>query len=79
MIYAETYFDKAVDDALEEMSRKENKTMLHIKFEYMDAYSNGKWNRQECYVSSVAECKKIYGLDAGDCEYRIVSVEEVKG
>lgn len=27
MIYAETYFDKAVDDALEEMSRKENKTM----------------------------------------------------
>lgn len=27
MIYAETSFDKAVDDALEEMSRKENKTM----------------------------------------------------
>lgn len=27
MIYPETYFDKAVDDALEEMSRKENKTM----------------------------------------------------
>lgn len=27
MIYAETHFDKAVDDALEEMSRKENKTM----------------------------------------------------
>ena len=27
MVYAETSFDKAVDDALEEMSRKENKTM----------------------------------------------------
>lgn len=27
MIYAETSFDKAVDDALEEMSRKEDKTM----------------------------------------------------
>lgn len=52
--------------------------MLHITFEYMDAYSNGKWNRQECYVSSVAECKKIYGPGI-DCEYRIVSVEEVKG
>lgn len=52
--------------------------MLHIKFEYMDAYSNGKWNKQECYVSSIAECKKIYGLDAGDCEYRIISVKEVK-
>ena len=42
----------------------------------MDNYTNGKWNRQERIVSSVAECKKIYGLGI-DCGYRIVSVEEV--
>lgn len=51
--------------------------MLHIVFEYRDAYSNGKWNRQECIMSSVSECVKIYGLGV-DCEYRIISVEEVK-
>ena len=44
----------------------------------MDAYTNGEWNRQECIVSSVAECKKIYGLGI-DCSYRIVSVEEMWG
>lgn len=48
--------------------------MVHVVFEYKDDLSNGKWNRQECYVSSLAECKKIYGLGI-DCEYRIVSVE----
>ena len=52
--------------------------MVHIVFEYMDAYSNGKWNRQECTVSSVDQCKKIYGLGI-DCDYRIISVEEVDG
>lgn len=51
--------------------------MLHIVFEYADAMSNWKWRRQECIVSSIAECKKIYGLGI-DCEYRIISVEEVK-
>ena len=51
--------------------------MVHIVFEYMDAYSNGKWNKQECTVSSVDQCKKIYGLGI-DCDYRIISVEEVK-
>lgn len=51
--------------------------MLHIKFKYRDAYSMGKWNEQECYVGSVAECKRIYGLGI-DCEYEIISVEEVK-
>lgn len=47
--------------------------MLHIVFEYKDAYSNGKWNRQECHMRSVEECKKIYGLGV-DCEYRIIEV-----
>ena len=49
--------------------------MLHIVFEYMDNYSNGKWNRQECTCSSLSECIKFYGLGI-DCEYRIISVEE---
>lgn len=52
-------------------------TMLHIKFEYKDELSHGKWNKQECTVSSLEECIKIYGLGI-DCEYRILSVEEIK-
>ena len=51
--------------------------MLHIVFEYRDEYSGDKWNRQECTMSSVEQCKKVYGLGV-DCEYRILSVEEVK-
>lgn len=50
--------------------------MLHIVFEYRDRYSNGKWNRQECTCNSVQECIDWYGLGV-DCEYRILSVEEV--
>lgn len=51
--------------------------MLHIVFEYQDRYTNGNWSRQECVMSSVQACIKIYGLGA-DCDYRIISVEEVK-
>jgi hypothetical protein len=51
--------------------------MLHIVFEYRDDYTKGKWNKQECYMSSVDECIKFYGLGV-DCEYRIISVEEAK-
>lgn len=51
--------------------------MLHIKFEYADALSNWEWRKQECTVSSVEECKRIYGLGV-DCDYRIISIEEVK-
>lgn len=50
--------------------------LVHIVFEYCDALSDGEWRRQECTVSSVDECKRIYGLGI-DCDYRIVSVEEV--
>ena len=50
--------------------------MVNIEFEYKDKYTNGRWNKQSCTVSSVEECKKIYGLGV-DCEYRIISVEEV--
>lgn len=55
---------------------RKGKNMLHITFEYMDAYSNGKWNRQECTVSSVDKCIELYGLGK-DCDYRIISVEDV--
>lgn len=51
--------------------------MVKVKFKYRDIYTNGEWNEQECIVSSVQECKRIYGLGV-DCEYQIVSVEEVK-
>lgn len=50
--------------------------MKHIVFEYKDKLSNGKWNRQECTVSSLQECIKIYGLGI-DCEYRIISIKNV--
>lgn len=50
--------------------------MLKIKFIYKDKYTNGRWNEQSCIVSSVEECKRIYGLGV-DCEYKIVSVEKI--
>ena len=50
--------------------------MLRIKFEYRDEYTNGQWRTQECVMSSVEECKRLYGLGV-DCEYRIISVEEI--
>lgn len=50
--------------------------MVHIVFEYMDQMSGWEWRRQECTVSSIAECIRIYGLGV-DCEYRIISVTEV--
>lgn len=51
--------------------------MLKIKFKYADEMSHWEWRKQSCIVSSVEECKRIYGLDNGDVEYEIVSVEEV--
>jgi hypothetical protein len=49
--------------------------MVKVKFEYQDEYTNGEWRQQECIVSSVKECKELYGLGI-DCDYRIISVEE---
>ena len=51
--------------------------MVKVVFEYMDRYTNGEQNRQRCIVESVEECKEIYGLGI-DCDYRIISVEEVQ-
>lgn len=51
--------------------------MLKIKFKYRDNYSNWEWREQECQVSSIEECLKIYGLREPDCDYEILSVEEI--
>ena len=57
-------------------TKKERRcSMLHITFEYKDDMSHGEWRKQECVVSSVEECKRIYGLGV-DCEYRILKIEE---
>ena len=51
--------------------------MVKVVFEYMDRYTNGEWRKQRCIVESVEKCKEIYGLGI-DCDYRIISVEEVQ-
>lgn len=50
--------------------------MVHIKFRYADHLGNWEWRTQECIVSSVDECIRIYELGI-DCKYEILSVEEV--
>ena len=50
--------------------------MKKITFKYADAMSNWKWRTQECIVSSVAECIKLYGLGV-DCDYEIISVVDI--
>ena len=51
--------------------------MLEITFRYRDALSNWEWREQSCVVSSISECRRIYGLGI-DCDYEIISVKEVK-
>ena len=51
--------------------------MLHIVFEYADSLSNWTWRKQECVVSSLDECMRIYGLGI-DCDYRILKVENLE-
>lgn len=51
--------------------------MKHIVFEYIDRYTGGEWRRQECYMRSVEECIRVYGLGK-DCSYRIISVEDAE-
>lgn len=50
--------------------------MKHITFKYRDNMSNWEWKTQQCTVSSVEECIRIYGLGI-DCDYEIISVEDV--
>lgn len=51
--------------------------MFNITFRYKDAMSNWEWRNQSCIVSSLTECKRIYGLDNGDVEYEILEVKEI--
>ena len=60
---------------LNQMKTIKENTMLKIKFKNRDELSNWEWRNQECIMSSVEECKKVYGLGV-DCEYEILSVEE---
>ena len=50
--------------------------MFEIIFEYRDEMSGWKWRQQSCQMSSVEECKKVYGLGV-DCDYRIISVKKI--
>lgn len=50
--------------------------MLHIKFRYKDDLSGWEWREQKCTVETVQQCKEFYGLGI-DCEYEIISIEEV--
>lgn len=51
--------------------------MKFIVFEYRDELCfDGKFRRQACVVPSVEACIKLYALN--ECEYKIVSVEDVK-
>lgn len=49
--------------------------LLSITFRYKDRFTNGEWRTQHCVVSSVEECKRIYGLGI-DCDYEILEVKE---
>lgn len=51
--------------------------MLHIVFRYKDAWSRGEWRKQECTVTSVDKCIKLYGLNEPDCQYEILEVTEI--
>ena len=50
--------------------------MVKVKFKYRDELSRGEWREQMCVVSSVSKCIELYGLGV-DCEYEILSVEEL--
>ena len=53
--------------------------MLSIVFEYADELSKWEWRRQQCTVSTLEECKRIYGLyPEQPVKYRFISIEEVK-
>ena len=58
------------------MRQQGGSNMKKIKFKYRDEISNWEWREQECVVSSVEECIKIYGLGI-DCDYQILSVEDI--
>lgn len=56
--------------------KQKGRKMKLITFRYRDSYSNWQWRTQHCLVSDLAECIRIYGLGT-DCDYEIISIEEV--
>lgn len=50
--------------------------MVEVVFKYKDKYTNGNWNEQVGIYKSVEDCIEWNGLGV-DCEYEIVSVNEV--
>ena len=52
--------------------------MKRRTFRYKDEFTNGEWRTQNCVLPSVADCIGLYGLEMPDCEYEIISVEEIK-
>ena len=71
------FSERELQNLLRQKLRKKTQ-MLSITFRYADAMSNWEWRTQHCVVSSVEECKRIYGLDNGDVEYEILEVKEVE-
>ena len=52
--------------------------MIKVVFEYADELSEWEWRRQECIVSSLEECRRIYGLYHSEpVKWRFVEVEEI--
>lgn len=50
--------------------------MLRITFKYRDKWSNWEWVTRDSVNKSIEECIKFYGLGV-DCDYEIISVEEI--
>lgn len=61
------------------LKKRWKNNMLNITFRYRDEMSKGQWVTQQCTVSSVEECKRIYGLDTDETvyDYEILKVEEI--
>ena len=72
------YYGKDLQSFVIHCKQKGRQTIMKkITFKYADALSNWQWKTQSCVVSSVTECIKIYGLGI-DCEYEILSVEDIE-
>lgn len=63
---------------IEKQMKYQFRYLERIKFKYRDEMSNWKWRTQSCVVSSVEECKRIYGFDNDDVEYEILEVKDEK-
>lgn len=53
--------------------------MKEIVFRFKDKTSHGEWRTGKCFVESVEECIRIFGLDTDPTvyEYEILEVEEI--